>query len=109
MKRTALQWFRTTEFGDDQDRVVVKASGEPTYRMPDIAYHWDKAQRGFDVVVDLFGPDHHATAPQVLMGVQALGYDTEFVHTLLHQIVTLTRGGEESKNEYPARHFCHIG
>ncbi len=96
-EKDGAQWFRTTEFGDVQDRVVVKASGEPTYRMPDIAYHWDKAQRGFDVVVDLFGPDHHATAPQVLMGVQALGYDTEFVHTLLHQIVTLTRGGEKMK------------
>lgn len=96
-EKDGAQWFRTTDFGDDQDRVVVKASGEPTYRMPDIAYHWDKAQRGFDVVVDLFGPDHHATAPQVLMGVQALGYDTEFVHTLLHQIVTLTRGGEKMK------------
>lgn len=96
-EKDGAQWFRSTEFGDVQDRVVVKASGEPTYRMPDIAYHWDKAQRGFDLVVDLFGPDHHATAPQVLMGVQALGYDTDFVHTLLHQIVTLTRGGEKEK------------
>ena len=96
-EKDGAQWFRTTEFGDEQDRVVVKASGEPTYRMPDIAYHWDKAKRGFDIVVDLFGPDHHATAPQVLMGVQALGYDTDFVHTLLHQIVTLIRGGEKVK------------
>jgi arginyl-tRNA synthetase len=91
------QWFKSTEFGDDQDRVMVKASGEPTYRMPDIAYHWDKVKRGFDVIVDLFGPDHHATAPQVLMGVRALGYDTDFIHTVLHQIVTLIRGGEKIK------------
>ncbi|MCB8991544.1 MAG: arginine--tRNA ligase [Ardenticatenaceae bacterium] len=91
------QWFRTTEFGDDKDRVLVKTTGEPTYRMPDIAYHWDKAQRGFQLVVDLFGPDHHATAPQVLMGVQALGYDTDFVHTVLHQIVSLIRDGEQVK------------
>ncbi len=96
-EKGGAQWFKTTEFGDDQDRVVVKASGEPTYRLPDIAYHWDKAQRGFDVVVDVFGPDHHATAPQVLMGVRALGYETEFVHTLLHQIVTVIRGGEKLK------------
>ena len=96
-EQDGAQWFKSTEFGDDQDRVVVKASGEPTYRMPDIAYHWDKAQRGFNVVVDLFGPDHHATAPQVLMGVRALGYETDFVHTLLHQIVTLTRRGEKLK------------
>jgi len=91
------KWFRTTAFGDDKDRVLVKQSGEPTYRIPDIAYHWDKAQRGFDLVVDLFGPDHHATAPQVLMGVQALGYDPSFVRTVLHQIVSLVRGGEQLK------------
>ncbi len=91
------KWFKSTEFGDDQDRVLVKASGEPTYRLPDIAYHWDKGQRGFDLVVDIFGPDHHATAPQVLMGVEALGYDTDFVQTILHQIVSLTRGGVKVK------------
>ena len=91
------QWFKTTEFGDDKDRVLVKQSGEPTYRMPDIAYHWDKAQRGFDLVVDIFGPDHHATAPQVLMGVQALGYPTDFVRTVLHQIISIIKDGQEVK------------
>ncbi len=96
-EQDGAQWFRTTEFGDDKDRVLVKNTGEPTYRMPDIAYHWDKAQRGFKLVVDIFGPDHHATAPQVLMGVQALGYDTNFVNTVLHQIVSLTRHGEQVK------------
>jgi arginyl-tRNA synthetase len=96
-EKDGAKWFRSTDFGDDQDRVLVKASGEPTYRLPDIAYHLDKGQRGFDLVVDIFGPDHHATAPQVLMGVQALGYETDFVHTVLHQIVTLTRGGEKVK------------
>lgn len=50
------QWFRSTAFGDEKDRVLVKQSGEPTYRMPDIAYHWDKAQRGFDLVVDFLVP-----------------------------------------------------
>ncbi|MCZ7670718.1 MAG: arginine--tRNA ligase [Chloroflexi bacterium] len=64
-KKDGAQWFRTTDFGDDKDRVLVKNSGEPTYRLPDIAYHWDKAQRGFDLVVDLFGPDHHATPSSV--------------------------------------------
>ena len=74
-EKNDAQWFRSTEFGDDQDRVLVKASGEPTYRLPDIAYHWDKSLRGFDLVADIFGPDHHATAPQVLMGAGALGID----------------------------------
>lgn len=92
------QWLRTTAFGDDQDRVLIRSvDGLPTYRLPDIAYHWHKAQRGFDLVVDIFGPDHHAVAPQVLMGVQALGFDTNFVHTLLHQIVNLIRNGERVK------------
>lgn len=102
------QWFKTTEFGDDKDRVLVKSTGEPTYRMPDIAYHWDKAQRGFDLVVDLFGPDHHATAPQVLMGVQALGYNTDFVRTVLHQIVTLYRDGQEVKMSTRAGTFVTL-
>lgn len=96
-EQDGAKWFRSTDLGDDQDRVLVKASGEPTYRLPDIAYHWDKVLRGFDLVVDIFGPDHHATAPQVLMGVRALGYDTDFIHTVLHQIVSLTRGGEQVK------------
>jgi len=91
------QWFRSTDFGDDQDRVLVKASGEPTYRLPDIAYHWDKYLRGFDLVADIFGPDHHATAPQVLMGLRGLGIDPSFVHTIIHQIVTLIRDGKQQK------------
>ncbi len=97
-KEDGSQWLKTTAFGDDKDRVAIRSSdGLPTYRVPDIAYHKNKAERGFDVVVDIFGPDHHAVAPQVLIGVQMLGYDTEFVHTLLHQIVTLIRDGEQLK------------
>lgn len=107
-EKDGAQWFKTTEFGDDKDRVLVKSTGEPTYRMPDIAYHWDKIQRGFDLVVDIFGPDHHATAPQVLMGVQALGYDTSFVRTVLHQIVTLIRGGQEVKMSTRAGTFVSL-
>lgn len=107
-ERDGAQWFKTTAFGDDKDRVLVKSSGEPTYRLPDMAYHWDKAQRGFDLVVDIFGPDHHATAPQVLMGVKALGYDPDFVHTLLHQIVSLTRSGEQVKMSTRRGHYVTL-
>lgn len=106
--KDGAHWFKTTEFGDEKDRVLVKSTGEPTYRMPDIAYHWDKAQRGFDLVVDLFGPDHHATAPQVLMGVRALGYPTDFVHTVLHQIITIIRDGEEVKMSTRAGTFVAL-
>lgn len=101
-------WFRSTAFGDDKDRVLVRASGEPTYRLPDIAYHWHKAQRGFDLVVDIFGPDHHATAPQVLMGVKALGLDPGFVKTVLHQIVSLVRGGAQVKMSTRRGHFVML-
>jgi arginyl-tRNA synthetase len=107
-EKDGAQWFRTTAFGDDKDRVLVKSSGEPTYRTPDIAYHWDKLQRGFDLVIDIFGPDHHATAPQVLMGVQALGYSTDFVRTVLHQIVTLYKDGKEVKMSTRAGTFVTL-
>ena len=107
-EQDGAQWFKTTEFGDDKDRVLVKKTGEPTYRMPDIAYHWDKAQRGFDLVVDFFGPDHHATAPQVLMGVQALGYPTEFVRTVLHQIISIVKDGQEMKMSTRAGTFVAL-
>lgn len=91
-------WLKTTEFGDDEDRVAVRSGdGQPTYRMNDIVYHRDKARRNFDLVVDIFGPDHAAEAPQVLWGVQMLGINTDFVYTLLHQIVALIRDGEKVK------------
>lgn len=90
-------WLRATELGLKQDRVIIKSSGEPTYRMPDIAYHVDKMERGFDLVVDIFGADHHATWPDVLAGVRALGYDTSSIHVIIHQFITLLRDGQEVK------------
>lgn len=107
-EKDGAQWFKTTAFGDDKDRVLIKSSGEPTYRLPDIAYHYHKKQRGFDMVVDIFGPDHHATAPQVLMGVEALGYSSDFVRTVLHQIVYLYRGGELVKMSTRAGEFVTL-
>ncbi len=90
-------WFKTTEFGMDKDRVIVKRTGEPTYRLPDIAYHKYKFDRGFDVMIDLFGADHIATYPDVLAGLKALGYDPERVKVLIHQFVTLYEGKEKVK------------
>jgi arginyl-tRNA synthetase len=101
-------WFKSSSLGDDKDRVLVKSSGEPTYRMTDIAYHRHKAERGFDRVVDIFGADHHATAPTVLMGVKALGYDPDFVHVLLHQFVTLFRDGEKVRMSTRQGHFVTL-
>ena len=90
-------WFKTTEFGQEKDRVIIKSSGEPTYRLPDIAYHCEKFKRNFDWMVDVFGADHIATVPDVLAGVQAMGYDESKVTVLLHQFVTLTRDGKQVK------------
>jgi len=90
-------WFKTTAIGMEQDRVLIKSSGEPTYRLPDIAYHRNKLDRGFDLVVDIFGADHQATYPDVLIALQQLGYNTESIRVLIHQFVTLVRGGEKIK------------
>jgi arginyl-tRNA synthetase len=90
-------WFKTTALGLDQDRVIVKSTGEPTYRLPDIAYHREKFKRGFDLIVDVFGADHIATIPDVLAGVKALGYDPDKVKVVIHQFVTLMRDGEQVK------------
>lgn len=87
-------WFALTTLGQQQDKVIVKSTGEPTYRLPDIAYHRDKLQRGFDIVVDIFGADHIATVPDVLAGVRALGFDTDHVKAVIHQMVTFVENGE---------------
>jgi arginyl-tRNA synthetase len=90
-------WFKASAFGREEDRVIVKSGGEPTYRLPDICYHLDKINRGYDLIVDIFGADHHATYPDVLAGVRALGCDTSKIHVLIHQFVTLKRGSEKVK------------
>lgn len=93
-------WLRLSQMGDSpdkQDKVIIKSSGEPTYRLPDIAYHETKFNRGYDLIVDLFGSDHNATYPDVLAGLAALGYDTNKVKVLIHQFVTITENGEVVK------------
>jgi arginyl-tRNA synthetase len=91
-------WFKAGEYGAAEDRVLWKSVvDEATYRLPDIAYHETKFKRGYDLIVDIFGADHHATVPDVLAGLQALGYSTDNIKILIHQFVTLTRGGEKVK------------
>ncbi len=90
-------WFKTTAFGQEKDRVIIKRSGEPTYRLPDIAYHREKFRRNFDWLIDIFGSDHIATVPDVMAGVTALGYDPATVTVILHQFVTLLRDGKQVK------------
>ncbi len=90
-------WFKTSEFGQEKDRVIIKSSGEPTYRLPDICYHREKFKRGYDWMVDIFGADHIATVPDVMAGLTALGYDASKVTVVLHQFVTLMRDGKQVK------------
>ncbi|MDI6765706.1 MAG: arginine--tRNA ligase [Bacteroidota bacterium] len=90
-------WFKATAFGGEKDKVIVKATGEPTYRLPDIAYHIDKFKRGFDFIIDVLGADHVATYPDVLAGLQALGYDSSKVKVPIHQFVTIIQEGEVVK------------
>jgi arginyl-tRNA synthetase len=90
-------WFKTTAFGQEKDRVIIKSTGEPTYRLPDIAYHREKFRRDFDWLIDIFGSDHIATVPDVMAGLTALGYDSSKVTILLHQFVTLMRDGKQVK------------
>jgi len=90
-------WFRTTEFGKDQDRVLIKSSGEPAYRLPDILYHRDKFDRNYNLLVDIFGSDHIDAYPDVISAIQALGHDTSSLKVLIHQFVTLTKAGEKVK------------
>jgi arginyl-tRNA synthetase len=90
-------WFRSTRLGDKEDRVIVKASGEPTYVLPDIAYHMDKLDRGFTYLINVLGADHIIEAQTVARGLQAVGYDPKPVHVLLHQFVTLFEGGQQKR------------
>ncbi len=91
-------WLRFDKIGsDDKAKVIVKSTGEPTYRLPDIAYHLTKFDRGYDLMVDLFGSDHSATYPDVLAGVKALGYDSGKIKVLIHQFVTIMDKGEVVK------------
>ena len=90
-------WLRTTDFGDDKDRVLRKSDGSFTYLVPDIAYHIDKHDRGFDRVIDVWGADHHGYIPRMRAVLQALGYPPEFFDVALVQLVKVVRGGEEVK------------
>ena len=90
-------WFKTSELGIEQDRVLVKSSGEPTYRLPDIAYHREKVARGFDLVVDIFGADHIDAYPDVLSALKVMGLKYEHIEVVIHQFVTLLRSGEVVK------------
>lgn len=95
--KDGAMWYKATEFGAEKDRVLVRSNGEPTYRLPDIAYHIDKLERGFDWVIDVLGADHFAQTPDIQSAVNLLGYDGSKIQALIYQFVTLTAGGEVVK------------
>ena len=90
-------WLRTTEYGDQKDRVMIKSDGSPTYFLPDVAYHMDKWGRGFHQVINVQGADHHGTVARVQAGVQALGLPAGYPEYVLHQMVRVERDGKEVK------------
>ena len=88
-------WFRSTEFGDEKDRVVIRENGQATYFASDIAYHMHKMERGYDQVIDIWGADHHGYVPRIKAALSALGYDAKRLEVLLVQFANLFRGGEK--------------
>ena len=94
-EKEGAQWFRSTDFGDEKDRVVVRDNGQSTYFASDIAYHMDKLERGFDRVIDVWGADHHGYVPRVKAALEALGDDASKMDVLLVQFAVLYRGGEK--------------
>lgn len=87
-------WFRSSELGDDKDRVVFKSDSSATYLAPDIAYHLEKYRRGFKKIIDIWGPDHHGYVPRIKAAVKALGFTEGSLSVLIVQLATLSRGGQ---------------
>jgi arginyl-tRNA synthetase len=88
-------WFRTTDYGDDKDRVLIKNDGSFTYLTPDIAYHNDKFDRGFEKLINIWGADHHGYIPRMKAAIQALGYKKEQLDVMIIQLVSLFQNGEK--------------
>ena len=101
-------WFRSTQFGDDKDRVLRKQSGEFTYLAPDIAYHETKFERGFKLLVNLWGPDHHGYIPRLKAACKALGHPADSLRILIVQLTTLYRAGEPVRMSTRAGEFVTL-
>jgi arginyl-tRNA synthetase len=90
-------WLRTTDFGDDKDRVLIRSDGEPTYLMPDIAYHWDKLDRGFGRLIDVLGADHHGYVARLRASIEALGADPDGFEALIMSLVHIVEDGQRAQ------------
>ncbi|SLM46297.1 Arginine--tRNA ligase [Nitrospira japonica] len=107
-EQDGASWFRSSQFGDEKDRVVKKQDGEYTYLASDIAYHWDKLRRGYDLLIDVWGADHHGYIPRMQAVMQAYGHPKERLQVVLVQLVKLLRGGEEVKMSKRAGEFVTL-
>ena len=96
-EKDGATWFKATKAGREQDRVMIKSSGDPTYRLPDIAYHQDKIERGYDLIIDILGADHMDAYPDVIAAIEQMNYSSKNIKVLIHQFVTLTKNGEPVK------------
>jgi arginyl-tRNA synthetase len=101
-------WFRSADFGDDKDRVVVKSDGEYTYFASDIAYHKDKLDRGFDIIIDIWGADHHGYIPRIESVMKAFGYDSSRFKVILVQMVNLLKDGAPFQMSKRAGNFVTL-
>ena len=90
-------WLRTTSFGDDKDRVLIRANGEPTYLAADVAYHWDKLERGFERLIDVLGADHHGYVARLRAAIAGLGADPDRFEALIMRLVHIVEGGERAQ------------
>jgi len=96
-KKDGAVWFKGTQVGRDNDRVLIKKTGEPTYRLPDMAYHIDKMERGYDLCIDIFGADHMDAYPDILEVVHQLGFDKSKIKVLIHQFISILKKGKQVK------------
>ncbi len=101
-------WFRTSQLGDEKDRVVRRSNGELTYFAADIAYHLNKIRRGYDMLVDIWGADHHGYVPRVKAAIRAFGKDENLLNVLLVQLVSLIEGGEQKAMSTRAGEFVTL-
>ncbi|MEC9489273.1 MAG: arginine--tRNA ligase, partial [Halanaerobium sp.] len=107
-EKDGASWLKTEQFGDSKDRVLVKSDGNYTYFAADIAYHLDKLQRGYELLIDIWGADHHGHIPRMKAALEALGEDPEQLEIVIVQIVTLLRDGEEVRMSKRAGEFITL-
>lgn len=108
VKEDGNTWFKSTDFGDEKDRVVKRANGQTTYFAADIAYHLNKYQRGLDQIIDIWGADHHGYIARVKAAIAAMGYDPAKLTVLLVQFVSLWRGGEQVQMSSRSGQFVEL-